>query len=89
MLGHFVSRPVGGYAHRLGIVAHGKFDNAAVGFLAEEDADRGGFVGLAHVLVKRGEVEIQLPQVGGLELAALEFDGDQAAQLAVEEKEVE
>lgn len=46
-------------------------------------------MGLPHIAVERLEVEAQLPEVFGRELADLELDGDQAAQASVEEHQID
>ena len=44
---------------------------------------------LLHIAVERLQVEVQLPEVCGLELADLELEGDQAGQAPVEEHQVD
>jgi hypothetical protein len=56
---------------------------------AEQHADGWPFVGLLHVAVERLDVERELSEIGGLELLDLQFEGDEALQLTVEENEVD
>ena len=44
---------------------------------------------LLHVTVERLDVETQLPEVRGLELAHLQLEGNEAGQATVEEDEVD
>ena len=53
---------------------------------AEQHADGGVLVGLAHVAVERLQVEAELAEVLGLEAADLQLDGDEAVEAAVEER---
>ena len=69
--------------------AEGVLDHLAVLAGAEKDADGRSFVRLADVTVESLQVEFQLAEVLGLELTDLELDGDQAAQAAMEEQQVE
>ena len=56
---------------------------------AKKHADRGAFVGLAHVAVESFEIEPQLAEVFGLEFVHFEFDGHKAVQTTVEEKKIQ
>ena len=69
--------------------AQGVLDDLVVLAGAEQHADRRALVRLADVAVEGLQVELQLAEVLGLELADLELDGDQAVQAAVEEEQVE
>jgi hypothetical protein len=74
---------------RRGRAAEGILDYFGVFGGAEEHADGGTFMGLAHVAVEGFEVELQLAEVLGLELVHFQFDGDQTVQTAMEEQEIE
>ena len=56
--------------------AEGVFDDLAVFAGAQEDADGGAFVRLAHIAVESLQIELQLAKMLGLELADLELEGD-------------
>lgn len=55
----------------------------------EQNTNGGVFVQFAHVAVKGFEIEVQFAQILRLEPADLEFDGHQAVDAAMEEKQVE
>ncbi len=44
---------------------------------------------LSLELVEHAQVPAQLPEVGGLELATLELDSNEAVEVAVEEQQVD
>ena len=69
--------------------AEGVLDDLVVLAGAQQDADGRALVRLADIAVKRLQIELQLAEMLGLELADLEFDCDQAVQVAVEEQQVE
>ena len=59
------------------------------GFLgAEDQSDRRAFARLSFIFVKPAQVELHLAFVGGLELAELELDDDEAAEEPVVEEKV-
>ena len=61
--------------------AQGVFDDLVVLGGAEEHADGGLLMGLAHVAVESFEVEFELAQVFRLELVDLEFERHEALEL--------
>jgi hypothetical protein len=74
---------------RLDHVAQRVLGHHAVLGLAQDQADARPVVGMAQQIVHRREVEIHLPGVLGGELAHLEVDGDEAAELEVIEEQVD
>ena len=64
----------------------GIFDDGAALLLAEDDADGRILALLPHLPVEGGQVELHLADELRLELAHLEFDGDEALQPAMEEQ---
>ena len=75
-------------AQGLGEVAQGVFHDHAVLALAEQQADGGGVVGVAHQVVHGGEVQVHLADEGGAERDRLELDDDVPAELEVVEQQV-
>jgi hypothetical protein len=56
---------------------------------AQQNAERWPLVRLLHVAVQRLEIEFQLAEVLGLELANFQFYGDQGIKRPVEEEQIE
>ena len=46
------------------------------------------FVLVLELFIQCGKIEVQLSQIGGLELAPFQFDGDQTAQPAMIEEQI-
>ena len=66
-----------------------EFHLLGVGGGTEDEADGGFLAGGAIVLVEPAEVELHLPDVGGLEGFELQLDGDQPAEISMVEQQVE
>ena len=75
-------------AEGLGEVAQGVLHDHPVLALAEQQADGGRVVGVAHQVVDGGEVQVHLADEGGAERHRLELDDDVPAELEVVEQQV-
>ena len=79
--------PVGD-AQGLGEVAQGVLHDHPVLALAEQQADGGRVVGVAHQVVHGREVQVHVADEGGAERHRLELDDDVPAELEVVEQQV-
>ena len=70
-------------------VAQGIFREDAVLRLAQDEADGGRVLWVAELVIDHRAVEIHLAGVFGLEVAFLEIDHNEAAQMEVVEEQVE
>ena len=84
-LGQFVIGDADGFID----IAEGVFSEDAVLGLAENETEGGAVGGMAELVVDDGAIEIHLADVFRLEVAAFEFDDDEAAELEVIEEQVE
>jgi hypothetical protein len=82
-------RAVFGSEDFVGQVFQGVVDDGEVLLGAEDDADGWVLAGVGPVFAGVVEVEVHLAGVGVGELAELQVDNDQAAELAVEEVQVD
>src|SRR5271166_5355714 len=73
--------PVLGHPDRPADIAGGVFDHDPVAVAAKDQADARAVPGLPLCVVERGEIEVHLARVLGLEGTDLEIDGDQTLNL--------
>ena len=78
-----------GDERRRGSTSKRVLDDLVILGRAEQDADRWPLVRFLDVAVESLDVEAQLADVLGLELAHFELEGDEAREAAVEEDEVD
>lgn len=78
-----------GEADGLVDVPQGILSEDAILGLAEDEADGGCVVFVAHEVVHGGAIEIHFTGILGLELAFLEVDDDEAAEVEVVEEKIE
>jgi len=65
------------------------FDGFPLFARAKNDGERRLFVRLSIMPVEPAQIELHLARIGRLELTELELDDDQAAQLSMEEEQVD
>ena len=80
---------IAGHADRRVDAAQRILDDDAVALAAQDQADAGVIARLAVAVIQRREIEIHLAGMLRLERSRLQVAGDQAAQLAVIEEQVD